>query len=99
MVVQSAIDGEAAKALIPGYNIAAKTGTAQIPGNGGYQTGPGSTIASTVAYAPANHPRVSVLVVVRQPYSVPWGSEVAAPVVQNLLQSLFLYYRIPPSGQ
>lgn len=99
MLVQSAIDGEAALALVPGYNIAAKTGTAEIPDKGGYESGPGSTIASTVAYAPANHPRVSVLVVVRRPYSVPWGSEVAAPVVKSLLQSLFLYYRIPPSGQ
>ncbi len=99
MLVQSAIDGEASMALVHGYNIAAKTGTAQIPSNGGYETGPGSTIASTIAYAPANHPRVSVLVVVRKPYSVPWGSEVAAPVVSQLLRSLFLYYRIPPIGE
>jgi cell division protein FtsI/penicillin-binding protein 2 len=97
MLVTSAIDGEASEALIPGYHIAAKTGTASIAApDGGYLNGPGSTIASTVAYAPAYHPRFSVLVVVRQPQTIPWGSEVAAPVVSEILQSLFLRYHIQP---
>ncbi len=110
MLVQSALGppgqyGEASCALVPGYQVAAKTGTANLvspKGRQGYLLGPGSTIASTVGFAPAFRPRFSVLAVIRQPrYPWPdgqWGSEVAAPLVHDLLQSLFLRYHIPPAG-
>lgn len=98
MLVQSAIGGEASRALISGYNIAAKTGTANIAGpQGGYIQGLGSTVASTVAYAPAYHPRFVALVVLNRPRNTPWGSIAAAPVIHNLFQDLFMYYHVPPS--
>ncbi len=98
MLVTSAINGEASCALVKGYQIAAKTGTANIAGPyGQYLSGPGSTIASTVAWAPAYRPRFSVLVIVRKPVTWPWGSLIAAPVVHYLFQSLFLHYHIPPT--
>lgn len=105
MLVQSAIGppgqfGEASCALVPGYQVAAKTGTANIADarGGGYLHGSGSTIASTVGYAPADRPRFSVLAVIRQPRSSPFGSEIAAPLVHNLFQALFLRYHIAPSS-
>ncbi|HZT97938.1 MAG TPA: penicillin-binding protein 2 [Chloroflexota bacterium] len=98
MLVKSAINGEASCALVSGYQVAAKTGTANIAGpNGAYLSGPGSTIASTVAYAPAFHPRFSVLVIVRKPMTWPWGSLIAAPVVHYLFEALFLHYHIQPT--
>jgi cell division protein FtsI/penicillin-binding protein 2 len=96
MLVRSAVGGEAAAGLVKGYDIAAKTGTANIAGpNGQYLQG--TTIASIVGYAPAYHPRIAVLVIVRHPRQTPWGSMAAAPALHNLLQDLFMYYHIPPS--
>jgi cell division protein FtsI/penicillin-binding protein 2 len=109
MLVQSAMGplgsyGEASCALVPGYQVAAKTGTAEIVEQGtGYKTGPGSTIASTIAYAPAFHPRFSVLVVIRKPRidwsNSQWGSETAAPIVHDIFSDLFLHYHIAPAAQ
>ena len=107
MLVTSALGppgsyGEAACALVPGYEIAAKTGTANLVSSvtHQYEVGPGSTIASTVGYAPAYHPRFSVLVVIRKPHLLwpnsQWGSVTAAPLVHDLFESLFLHYHIPP---
>jgi cell division protein FtsI/penicillin-binding protein 2 len=96
MLVHSAIDGEAQLALVKGYDIAAKTGTANIAdGHGEYLKG--VSIASTIAYAPAYHPRFLVLVVLNEPHDQIWGSMTAAPAVHNIMQDLFSYYHVPPS--
>lgn len=95
MLVHSAVGGEAAAALIKGYNIAAKTGTANIPSpSGGYI--PGATIASIVGYAPAFHPRFVALVIIRHPRDTLYGSVAAAPVMHNLFSELFMHYNIAP---
>lgn len=95
MLVHSAVGGEASKALIKGYNIAAKTGTANIPSpNGGYD--PTATIASIVGYAPAFHPRFVALVIIRHPRDTLYGSIAAAPVMRDLFSELFMHYNIPP---
>jgi cell division protein FtsI (penicillin-binding protein 3) len=96
MLVRSAVGGEAQLGLVPHYNVAAKTGTANIAVNGVYVQG--ATIASIVGYAPAFHPRFVVLVKLDHPRDTPWGSMAAAPVLHNLLQELFRYYRIPPAS-
>jgi cell division protein FtsI/penicillin-binding protein 2 len=98
LLAHQAIDGEACLALVPGYNIAAKTGTASIPSLGGNYY-PNTTIASTAAFGPIDadpsHQFV-ILVKVDKP-ATQWGSEVAAPVVHDLFQHLFDYYKIAPS--
>jgi cell division protein FtsI/penicillin-binding protein 2 len=95
MLVHSAVGGEAQAALIKGYNIAAKTGTANIPApNGGYIQG--ATIASIVGYAPAFHPRFVALVIIRHPRDTLYGSIAAAPVMHDLFSELFMHYNIPP---
>jgi cell division protein FtsI/penicillin-binding protein 2 len=79
---------------IPGYTVAGKTGTAQIPVPGGYH--PEDTIASFVGYAPADAPRFIILVRVDKPRESPWGSVVAVPVFRRIAQRLFVYLDIPP---
>ena len=89
ILVNSAVAGEACKALVPGYDIAAKTGTASIPEYGVYSSG--KTIASTAAFGPTNLPpdkQFVVLVIVRKP-DQPYGSQVAAPVVHDVMRQLF----------
>ena len=51
-------------AAIPGYTVAGKTGTAQVPGPHGYTTG--KYVASFVGMVPVKKPRLVVLVVVER---------------------------------
>lgn len=79
---------------VPGYHIAAKTGTADTPTNVGYNTA--LTVGSLVALVPADQPRFSVLIRLDGPERM-YGGVVAAPVLHDLAQELLPYYRIPPS--
>ena len=93
----SAVDkGEAKWTDIPGYDIAGKTGTAQIPVAGHYDAT--KTIASFVGFAPATDPKFVMLVKLKEPTSSPWGSETAAPLWFTIARKLLLEYNIPPQG-
>jgi cell division protein FtsI (penicillin-binding protein 3) len=81
---------------IPGYAIAGKTGTAQIPVTGGYH--PVDTIACFVGYAPARDPQFIILVKIDKPRESPWGSVVAVPAFRRMAEKLFVYLGIPPDG-
>ena len=52
---------------IEGYQVAGKTGTAQIPGNGGYLTGASNYIFSFLGMAPKDDPELIMYVAVQQP--------------------------------
>jgi cell division protein FtsI (penicillin-binding protein 3) len=81
---------------VPGYDIAAKTGTAQIPApDGGYESG--ATIGSIVGYGPSNDPQFTVLVKIDRPQESQWGERAAGPAFARLFQELFLLYGIPPN--
>ncbi|MFI5274608.1 MAG: peptidoglycan D,D-transpeptidase FtsI family protein, partial [Ktedonobacterales bacterium] len=92
MLVQSALHSDANMALLPGYSIAAKTGTSTP-----YPNDPSWTYASVVGYAPATHPRFVLLVKLDHPRTVIFGGEAAGPLWRALAQQLFMYYRIPPT--
>lgn len=79
---------------IPGYTIAGKTGTAQIPVTGGYH--PVDTIGAFVGYAPADDPQFIILVKMDRPQKSPWGTVVAVPVFREIAEKLFVYLGIPP---
>lgn len=91
MLTQSALQSDAHMALLPGYSIAAKTGTSTP-----YPNDPGWTYASVVGYAPASQPRFVLLVKLDHPRRVIFGGDAAGPLWRALAQQLFLYYRIPP---
>ncbi len=88
------IERSATKAQVPGYRIAGKTGTAQIPTAYGYH--PTDTIASFVGFAPADDPRFIVLVKLDKPRASPWGTQTAAPTFRAIAERLFAYMQIPP---
>lgn len=87
--------GESRFARVPGYAVAGKTGTAQIPVPGGYSNN--RTIASFVGFVPAENPRFVILVRVDDPKDTPWGETVAAPVFSAIAKQLLNYYQIPPT--
>lgn len=69
--------GSGCNAQIPGVQVAGKTGTAQT-GDG---LGPHAWF---IAFAPANHPRVAVAVIVEHGGE---GAQVAAPVAHQILEA------------
>src|SRR5207248_10391331 len=78
---------------IEGYTLAAKSGTADIPGPGGYSSG--KTYASYVGFGPMPNPRFIVLVRLDRPEAI-YGGTVAAPVFRNVVSELLTYFQIPP---
>ncbi|MCX7855144.1 MAG: penicillin-binding protein 2 [Anaerolineae bacterium] len=86
-ILAQAVEQYMPQAAVPGYRIAGKTGTAQIPVPGGYD--PRGTIASFVGYGPVEEPRLLILVRLDRPRTSPWASQTAAVVFQRLAQRLF----------
>ena len=89
-----ALPRETSLAVVPGYTTAGKTGTAQIPTQGGYEDQ--AVIASFAGYIPAKDPRLAVLVKLDRPKREAWGSRAAAPVYRSLAREVCAYLGIPP---
>ncbi|MHB1419909.1 MAG: stage V sporulation protein D, partial [Bacillota bacterium] len=87
--------GTGANAYIPGYRAAGKTGTAQKVGKGGYEAG--KYVASFVGFAPANNPRLAVLVVIDEPQGYPYyGGTIAAPIFAKVMGDSLRYLGVAP---
>jgi cell division protein FtsI (penicillin-binding protein 3)/stage V sporulation protein D (sporulation-specific penicillin-binding protein) len=86
--------GTAQLAEIPGYTVAGKTGTAQVPGPHGYETG--KYVATFVGMVPARDPRLVVLVSVDHPRGAIFGGVVAAPAFAQIAGFDLQYLEVPP---
>jgi cell division protein FtsI/penicillin-binding protein 2 len=93
MLVDSARVSEAEMNLLPGYAIAAKTGTSTPD-----PSDPAVTYASVVGYAPAANPRFVLLVKLDHPRTTIFGGSAAGPLWRALAQQLFVYEQIPPDA-
>ena len=82
------------KALVDGYRLAGKTGTAQIPMPYGYD--PERTMASFIGWGPVDQPRFIIYVKLDAPMTSPWGSSTAAPTFAKMVQRLVIHMEIPP---
>jgi len=84
---------------VKGFELdqAAKTGTSQIPVNGQYTD---QLWSSEVGFLPADHPRFTMLVVIRKPHNPTIvendGYFVAGPVFQKIAQAMVVNWRITP---
>ncbi len=88
------LENESSLSLVPGYSIAGKTGTAQIPTENGYTIE--KTNASFIGWGPVDDPQFLVYVWLEKPQTSIWGSETAAPVFKQLVQKLVVLMGIPP---
>lgn len=93
MLAQS-LEGETRYAVVQGYRLAGKTGTAQIATEKGYD--PKWTVASFVGWGPLPDPRFLVLVRIDKPATAPWGSVIAAPAFQEIAERLVVMMGLPP---
>jgi cell division protein FtsI (penicillin-binding protein 3) len=78
---------------IPGYRVAAKSGTAEVAENGKYS---GDRIVSLAGMAPAENPQYVVLVTFTKP-AIMKTSAAAAPTFQKIMSDVLTRYRVPPS--
>lgn len=90
------LEEEASDALVEGYRVAGKTGTAEIPTPYGYSSS--ATNASFVGWGPVDDPRFLVYIWLEKPESSPWGSVVAAPVFRQVVERLVVLMDIPPDN-
>jgi cell division protein FtsI (penicillin-binding protein 3) len=89
--------GTGARAAIPGFTVAGKTGTAQKAGPGGYQ--PGHYVTNFVGFVPAESPRLVGVVLLEEPQGKYYAGEVAAPVFSRILSQALSILRIAPEEQ
>ena len=75
-------EGTGTAVQLGGISVAGKTGTAQIGPNGSNLTQP-----AFVAFAPANHPKIAIAVMV-DISNGGFGGTVAAPIAKTVLQAL-----------
>jgi len=93
-MLANALANEASPALVPGYRLAGKTGTASIPTAQGY-TSP-LTNASFVGWGPVDDPQFIVYIWMEKPAASPWASVIAAPVFHDVVEKVVTILRIPP---
>ena len=84
------------KARIKGYDVAGKTGTAQIAdGKGGYQEG--VFIHNFVGFAPALNPKFVILIKMDKPQGITFAADSLSPAFRDIAAYLLNYYNIPPT--
>ncbi|NEZ40462.1 penicillin-binding transpeptidase domain-containing protein [Paenibacillus alvei] len=94
---QVILKGTGKPAIIDGYRIAGKTGTAQKPAKRGYKKG--NWLISFVGYAPADNPKAVVAIVVDEPDlggDFTLGGQVAMPAFRSIMLSTLQYMGIKP---
>ena len=97
MLEKVVLFGTAYATKMPGYHIAGKTGTAQIPkpdGSGYYED---RTIGSFVGFAPMEDPKFIMMVRIDNPKLGGDAERTAVPAFAQVAKMLFKYYQIPPS--
>ena len=96
LMVQIVDHGTGHAAVIPGYEVGGKTGTAQKldPATKRYSHAPG--VLSFVGVTPADDPRFVMLVMLDEPKNEKWGSEAAAPIFSAIGREVLRYLEVPP---
>lgn len=89
-------DGTAKAAQIAGFSVGGKTGSAQVAGAHGYESG--HFVASFIGLYPLSRPRLVILCAVFEPQGIHWGASVAAPVVHDIAKQAMLQMHITPDA-
>ena len=88
-------EGSGSDVKINGYRIGGKTGTAQKAINGIYS----GIACSFVAILPVDKPKYLVFVLIDEPNKpYAYGSTVAVPIAKEIIESLIVLEKIPPSA-
>ena len=91
-------EGTARRVRLPGYTVAAKTGTVRKMVDGVYSDR--HHVAMIAGVVPARHPRLAILVLVDTPRSGRYfGGEVAGPVFREVAREALRLLNVPPDDR
>jgi len=93
-MLATSLELESSDALLPGYRVAGKTGTAQIPTPYGYD--PDRTNVSFIGWGPVDDPQFMIYVWLQEPTFSIWSSQTAAPVFSQVAEETVITLNIPP---
>ena len=97
MLREVVANGTGVEAAVPGYKVAGKTGTSQIPTPGQASYVDGAYNATFVGFAPADHPVLSALVVLQR--AIPETQFlVGTPVFSKIMSYALHRYGVPTSA-
>jgi cell division protein FtsI (penicillin-binding protein 3) len=97
ILIKVVTEGTGKNANLLEYDVAGKTGTSQKAGVEGKWYSHQKYVGSFIAYAPAEQPRLCVLVMINEPKNgAYYGGTVAAPVVGEILKRSLLYLGVKP---
>ena len=88
------LEEESSQALLAGYRLAGKTGTAQIPTDFGYDAF--HTNVSFIGWGPVDEPQFMIYIWLQKPSSSIWSSETTAPVFSQVAEQTVIQLNIPP---
>lgn len=88
------LEQESSQALLAGYRLAGKTGTAQIPTDFGYDSF--HTNVSFIGWGPVDDPQFMVYIWLQRPSASIWSSETTAPVFSQVAEQTVILLNIPP---
>lgn len=91
------VDRSAYPNLVPGYRVAGKTGTAEIPTEAGYTSV--QTITSFIGFLPAADPQIVIMVKLVKPKRSTWAEHVAVPVFGQVAQDAVRVLEIVPDNR
>ena len=98
IMLEGVVDGGGAKnAYVAGYRVAGKTGTSEKTDQAPAANGRKNAVASFCGFAPADDPRIAVMVMVDEPQThIRYGGTLAAPVAQRIFADALPYLGIQP---
>lgn len=95
-MLTSVVDNGFDKARILRYDVAGKTGTAQIASpEGGYLEGQYNH--SFVGFAPAGNPRFVILIRMEKPQGITFAADSLSPAFKDMAMFMLNYFNIPPT--
>ncbi len=92
-------NGTGVKAMVPGYSVAGKTGTAQIFDHKIGKYSHKDYNALFCGFLPAEWPELTIMVLIQLPRSSIYGGDVAAPAFREIAQKCVRYLGIKPHRQ
>ena len=91
------VGGTARAAAIDGYSVAGKTGTAQKVSGGHYDAS--KWVSSFIGFAPAENPRIALVVMVDEPQGGHLGGAIADPIFKEIAEQALRYLHVAPTRE
>ncbi len=97
-MLEGVVDGGGAKnAYVAGYRVAGKTGTSEKTDQAAAANGRKNAVASFCGFAPADDPKIAVIVMIDEPQTaIRYGGTLAAPVAQRIFADVLPYLDVEP---